>query len=308
MNTADRFANAISRNNNHTQSIAVPRSPSASATRMANQIGRERQQDKDEARGEVTPSAIRTSMPPIRDIEFEYLKKFQNDLFRIIVKAKSQGLFHAEFTVTSRDIDEYTLDFIFTKFVAVLRHQKFFVALGSNLPRSFVVSWDPILCPDSITPEEMNNPNSVASIRTRRYARLQRKYETLAQDERETNRQFQEYLNIMNNEKTLKPIVATSATMNNNNNVGVSPLSEQTHILEIGKEAKAKAMLMQDVLNMSRLQQYETIPTQQHPLLPTTTDDVGNEKHDDTIQMILAADNVAAVANDDDTTDVLENQ
>lgn len=292
MNTADRFGFA-----HHNPSIAVPRSPSASATKMAVEIGREKQEEGNELRGEVTPASIRMSMPPIRDIEFEYLKKFQTDLFRIIVKAKSQGLYIAPFTVTSRDLDEYTLDFIFSKFVAVLRHQKFFVAIGDNLPRSFLVSWDPILCPESITPEELNNPNSNAAIRTRRYARLQKKSETLAAAERETSEKFKEYLQIMQEDAILAPNESISSINKTWNNWSQQPMPPTTtaqasaqqpkksHAIEINSETKAKALLMQDMLNMSRMQ---TVPTEQHPLVPEP-----NQFSDEAISMIRAAEEVA---------------
>src|SRR5665811_2200764 len=102
MNTAERFGlNHASRS----KTIMVPPSPSQSATKMATELNTQRQEDNDETRGVVTPASIRLSMPPVKDIEFEMLKKFQTEIFKVIVKNKSDGLFHAEFTVTSRDID-----------------------------------------------------------------------------------------------------------------------------------------------------------------------------------------------------------
>lgn len=274
MNSVHRYAFAKKGNGNST-TIAVPPSPSASATKMASRLRSERQTHGNNSalRGAVTPAAIRASMPPVRDLEFEYLKKFQTDLYRVIVRRKAEGCFHAGFTVTSRDLDDYTLDFIFNKLVAVLRHEKFFVSLGSSMPRSFVVSWDPILTKDSITQEEWNDPNSVASVRTRRFLRMQRKHETIANDEQETARQFQHYLQVMNEDKTTPPVApieyetlaanqsfahdgsAYQPLINQRGSPEQSSGGGQQHQLQIDSDAKARSMLMSDLLNMARFEQ-----------------------------------------------------
>ena len=85
MNNGDRFGLAKSTANFE---METPPSPSASATKIAEQLKKERQEDKSETRGAVTPALIRQSMKPIRDIEFEYLKKFQTEVFQLIVRAK----------------------------------------------------------------------------------------------------------------------------------------------------------------------------------------------------------------------------
>ena len=234
MNNADRFA--------------VPPSPSASATKIAKQLNAERQDDKSEPRGEVTPSSIRKSMKPIRDVEFEYLKKYQTELFRAIVRAKENDLYDAGFTLASRELDEYTLYFIFAKLIAVLRAQKFFVAVGDAVPRSFVVSWDPILTPESITEEERNDPNSIASIRTRRFARLQEKTLKTSRDEKKAYQEFQEYARIMKESpEQFRNIVAPEPAT-------VIQEKPTLNSLQIDDSARARRSLMSNMLEAARFQ------------------------------------------------------
>ena len=312
MNTGDRFNLAHA---SRSPTIMVPPSPSQSVTKMATQLNAQRQDDKDDTRGAVTPASIRASMPPVRDVEFELLKKFQSELFQVIVKNKSQGLFHAEFTITSRDIDEYTLDFLFTKLVSILRLQRFFVALGSNLPRSFVVSWDPILAKDSITDAERNDPNSIAMIRTRRFARMQRKHQALAQDEQETTRKFQEYLQIMNQNPTATSVAPTlSQQQSYSQKQQQQPQQQQVydnsaarhekHSLHIDEKAKARSLILNDMLTLSR---FQTTPVSiLEPFSVGTAHPLSQQPNStatrDTLDMIRAADQVAggAVVEDDD--------
>jgi len=288
---------AVDRYNFAKRGIKVPRSPSASDTKMAQRMRSERNRQQQytgnshgrrdvDVRGVVTPAAIRASMPPVRDLEFEYLKKFQTDLYRVIQRRKTEGCYHAEFTVVSRELDEYTLDFIFNKLVAVLRHEKFFVCLGDNMPRSFVVSWDPILTKDSISQEEWNDPNSVASVRTRRFLRLQRKHEQLATDEQETTRQFKHYLDVMNESESVPTTLGRGdeggGQLNDDQNRANASLgalqsathgrsfyderdnySRQTsaqqvggdHSLRIDCDAQARKMVMNDLLRMARFEE-----------------------------------------------------
>lgn len=242
MNNADRFGLAKSTLNFETK---VLNSPSASATRFAEQLKNERQEDKSEARGAVTPALIRQSMKPIRDIEFEYLKKYQTEVFQLIVRAKQNDLFHADFTLASRELDNYTMDFIFAKLVAVLRVQKFFVAVGTATPRSLIVSWDPILTPDSITPEERSDPKSIASIRTRRFARLQKKSLEMARDEHKTYEEFQQYLKI----------ISESPEQFQDSSVQPAKHQEQNTTtkdsLEIDESARARRQIVADMLKAS---------------------------------------------------------
>ncbi len=252
MNPADRFGMLPKSANN----IMVPPSPTASQTRMARQLNADRQDEKSsEVRAVVTPSSFRGSMKPIRDTEFEYLKKFQTELFRSMVTAKDAGLYNADFTLASREIDEYTLDYLFDRLVQTLRAQKFFVAVGPAAPRSFIVSWDPILTPDSITQEERDNPNSIASIRLRRYARLQKKHLAIANDEKKVFQEYQEYLQIMKD----APDQFRKMPQEENTTRQTYTVSEKkpaSHSLQIDEGARARRSLMSNMLDVARFKQY----------------------------------------------------
>ena len=280
MNNADRFGLTTTK-----PFQATPPSPSASATKIANQLKAERQDDKSETRGEVTPAAIRKSMKPIRDIEFEYLKKFQTELFRSIVRAKENDLYHADFTLASRELDEFTMDFIFTKLIAVLRIQKFFVAVGTSTPRSFVVSWDPILTPDSITQEERDNPNSIASIRTRRFARLQKKNFEMAKDEKKAFQEFQEYLKIMKE---------SPEQFRNTEEESAQKTAAAEHrplySIQVDDSAHARRSLMSNMLEAARFQQQLPHEGMFYGMMnePEPQDDIKSEA----INMIRAANEV----------------
>lgn len=285
MNVADRFG--FSKPVESMGNIAIPPSPSASVTKMANQLKTERQDDKSEVRGEVTPSAIRKSMKPIRDYEFEYLKKFQTELFHSIVRAKEDGLYQADFTLTSREIDEYTLDFVFDRLIKILRLQKFFVAIGNAAPRSFVVSWDPILTPESITPEELNNPNSIASIRTRRFARLQKKNYRLVDEEKKVFEEFQEYKRIMKESpeqfRNIEAEAAATVERGRRSTTVTNP-----HALQIDDEAIARRALMSNMLDMARFKNYSNDESFYGPAQGETSEELKAEALD----MIRAANQV----------------
>ena len=146
-----------------------------------------------EDRDVVTPASIRVSMPPIKDVVFENLRRFQLSLLRVMTKRKDEGCYQAEFLVESRDLDEHMLNTIFDKLVASLRHEKFFVVVHKSTPRTLIVSWDPIVTQDSITTEERNNPQSNASIRLRSFEYLRLKEQRALQDEALQRTRYDEY-------------------------------------------------------------------------------------------------------------------
>ena len=134
-------------------------------------------------------------MPPVRDLEYELLKRFQTELFRAMSRSKAAGQYQTEFQVYDSDQDEYLLDTVFQKLVAVLRKEKFFVACATGPTRLFIVSWDPILTRDSLTQAELNDPNSNASVRLRRYEWLKQR-EELKENEEATKRHYEAYQRI----------------------------------------------------------------------------------------------------------------
>jgi len=166
-----------------------------------------------DVRGVVTPASIRQSMKPARDVEFEFLKKFQTDLFRVMTARKDKGHFDTSFTIQTADLDEATLDYLFDKIVSTLRAEKFFVVIGGKTARTFVVSWDPILTQESISQEEQNDKQSVASVRLRRYLRMkntQKKAQGIAEQERQSFAEFQAYTALMSGNPL--PNTAAAAT------------------------------------------------------------------------------------------------
>ena len=167
-----------------------------------------------DGRGVVTPATIRTSMPAVRDLEYELLKRFQTELFRAMSRSKAAGQYQTEFQVYDPDQDDYLLDTVFQKLIAVLRNEKFYVACSTSTARLFIVSWDPILTRDSLTQAELNDPNSNASIRLRRYEWL-KKREELKANELAIKQHYDSYQRIASRLEHSAPTTPTKSTFAN---------------------------------------------------------------------------------------------
>lgn len=247
----------------------------------------------------ITPASIRAAMPPVRDIEYENLKRFQSELFRVMMRAKDQGLYQAEFQVHSIELDNYTLDVIFEKMIAVLRNENFFVTFKPDSLRVFIVSWDPILTQSSVTQKELQDPNSNASIRIRRFNYLKKKNEQRRFDEREAARQYEIY---QKNITTLDHSPEISTQMYNaTQRTDYRPFDQferslqSENLLNIDRETEARSRVLGNLFEMNRESQQQSF-FDGEPLEMTAVDA-------ETLKMMRQADQVAGAETSQLVTD-----
>ena len=118
----------------------------------------------------VSPAFIRSLMPGWPDPIDEMFRKHRLALYRLMELSARQQKMTVEYSVSDDVVtDERLLQCVFERLVNWAKEKRFHVTVGSRQPRSFVISWDPVYTPSSITPEEKNNPDSVAARRLRSY-------------------------------------------------------------------------------------------------------------------------------------------
>lgn len=143
-------------------------------------------------RSEVTPAFLRTLMPQGPSPEDQLYRKKQQEIYRIMELAARQNLYEASFTVVDADVeDERMLDLVHERLMRWLTRPKdernaFCVKPSSKALRSFVVSWDPVETPRSITETESQDPHSAT------YHRLKRHSYSFASQQKEKQQQQQQ--------------------------------------------------------------------------------------------------------------------
>lgn len=129
----------------------------------------QQQQEKTKARQptkRVTPSQMRSLMPPLPDEEDECFRWNQRKCCEAMEMEARQCRWETSYTVPDMDAYEASvLDAVFQRLGRWLRNESFDVRADSARPRSLIVSWDAIRTPDSITSEERSNQKSNAMIR-----------------------------------------------------------------------------------------------------------------------------------------------
>jgi len=118
----------------------------------------------------VSPAFMRSLMPGWPDPLDELFRKHRLALYRLMELNARQQKLSVEYSVTDDVVtDERLLQCVYERLTNWLMEKRFHVTVGSRSARSFVVSWDPVHTPNSLTEEEKNNRESVAARRLRSY-------------------------------------------------------------------------------------------------------------------------------------------
>jgi hypothetical protein len=121
-----------------------------------------------QAKQRVTPALMRTFMETWEDPADVHFKKHRERLFRVMEQAARQRKFSAEYSVLDdASASEAELQEVYCRLVQSLTEKNFKVKASSTRARAFVVSWDPIETPESVTERERRDAQSVAIKRLR---------------------------------------------------------------------------------------------------------------------------------------------
>lgn len=122
----------------------------------------------------VTPALMREFMKTWEDPADAHFKKHRERLFRVMELAARQRQFSAEYSVLDEaSATEAELQEVYCRLVRALTDKCFKVKASSTRARAFIVSWDPVDTPESVTSSERQNPASVAAKRLRWQKRQQ---------------------------------------------------------------------------------------------------------------------------------------
>lgn len=131
--------------------------------------------ERSDGKQSVTPAFLRSLMGYYPDEADTLFQKHKQQLYHLMeIETRKKQLQVTYSVIEDSVIDEGVLRSVLLRLVGWLRKKRFYVEASSQSARSFIVSWDPKVTPDSITPEERANPESVAM---KRLKSLKRKAE-----------------------------------------------------------------------------------------------------------------------------------
>jgi hypothetical protein len=123
---------------------------------------------------DLTPEHMRALMKKWIDPLDALFDKHRLLLYQTMELNAQQNLFEAEYSVQDDETaDEMRLSLLFQRLVKWAQRKGFAVRTSGRSLRSFIVSWDPLATPESITPQEREDKRSVAVRRMRAYQNTQ---------------------------------------------------------------------------------------------------------------------------------------